>query len=371
MIHKASDLKVLHLGKYYPPSRGGIESLMEQTLLGLRTSGVDVSGLVFNEARPETVHEVRDGIHLTRLGTSFNLAGSPVNLNLARHLGKSEADIVHLHWPNPFALLAFLASGSKAKLVFAHHSDIIRQKVLGLLFAPFLFAGLRRADSIIVTSRAMIEASSFLKPFQHKCVRIPYGIDQPALTDEQKKQATAIRQKYTGSVLLAVGRLVYYKGFRYAIEAMQELDSTLLIVGDGPLRGELEHLTVELGVQDRVHLLGNVRDTRHYYHAADIFLLPSIARSEGFGIVQLEAMAAGVPVVNTWLPSTVPLVSLHGRTGLTVPPREPVALACAIKELLENPDRRREMGAAGIQRFREEFHAPVMVERTLAHYHSV
>ena len=162
--------RVLHLGKFYPPSRGGIESLMEQSLLGLHKRGMSVSGLVFNQGSPQTLIEHRSGIRIIRLGSAFELAGSPVSWSMLHHLQGSAADIVHLHWPNPSALLSFLASGSRAKLVFAHHSDIIRQKFLGLIFAPFLIAGLRRASSILVTSRAMIDASPYLRPFRHKCV---------------------------------------------------------------------------------------------------------------------------------------------------------------------------------------------------------
>jgi glycosyltransferase involved in cell wall biosynthesis len=367
----SKEQKILHLGKFYPPSRGGIESLMEQTLLGLSEQGVDVAGLVFNESHPDTVNEIQDGIRLIRLGTNFDIAGSPVNWGLVGHLRRSCADIVHLHWPNPFALLAFLASGSRSKLVFAHHSDIIRQRALGLLFTPFLLAGLRRASSIIVTSGAMIEASRFLKPFRHKCVQIPYGINIPIPTAKQEVLSATIQRQYPGPIVLAVGRLVYYKGFHFLLEAMRQLDATLLIVGDGPLRRQLEERSSEDDIRGKVHLLGKVSDTRPYYMAANVFALPSVARSEGFGIVQLEAMAAGLPVVNTWLPSTVPHVSLHGRTGLTVPPKNALALAKALNTLLEDHELLRRLGDAGRDRFEKEFHASVMISRTLNHYRSI
>ena len=141
--------------------------------------------------------------------------------------------------------MAFLASGSRARLVFAHHSDIIRQKVLGLLFTPFLIAGLRRAASILVTSRAMIDASPYLRPFRHKCICIPYGIDVPSPSSAQIAKSDKIRRRFPGPIVLAVGRLVYYKGFNHLIQAMRELDATLFIVGDGPLRSELSNLANE------------------------------------------------------------------------------------------------------------------------------
>lgn len=361
-------LRVLHIGKFYPPSRGGIESLMEQTLLGLRDQGASVSGYVFNEGDTETVVEFRDGILITRFGCVFDIAGSPINFTLARHIINSNADIVHLHWPNPSALLAFLASGSRAKLVFAHHSDIIRQKFLGLMFAPFLIAGLRRASSILVTSRAMVDASTYLRPFRHKCVRIPYGIDVASPSIAQVVESEEIRRRFPGPIILGVGRLVYYKGFKYLIQAMRDIDATLLIVGDGPLRSELCNLANETGIFGKVHLLGKLDDVRPYYLAADVFALPSVARSEGFGIVQLEAMADSIPVVNTRLSSTVPYVSLNEKTGFTVSPSDVNSMALALRKLLGNSKLNKQFGHAGMLRYRQEFHTDVMIRRLLDHY---
>ena len=364
-------LRVLHIGKFYPPSRGGIESLMEQTLIGLRDQGVSVSGLVFNERDTETLVEVRDGILITRLGSVFDIAGSPINFTLARHTISSNTNIVHLHWPNPSALLAFLASGSRAKLVFAYHSDIIRQKFLGLMFAPFLIAGLRRASSILVTSRAMIDASPYLRPLRHKCVRIPYGIDVESPSTSQVVESEEIRRRFPGPIILGVGRLVYYKGFKYLIQAMRDIDATLLIVGDGPLRSELCNLANETGILGKVHLLGKLEDVRPYYLAADVFALPSVARSEGFGIVQLEAMADSIPVVNTRLSSTVPYVSLNEKTGITVSPSDVNSMALALRKLLENSKLNKQFGHAGMLRYRQEFHTDVMILKLLQHYRDI
>ena len=371
-MNKSKDTpRILHIGKFYPPSRGGIEVLMEQTLLGLRDYGASVSGLVFNEGKTDTVVEDCDGIPITRLGTAFNLTGSPISLSMVRYLRNSDADIVHLHWPNPFALLAFLVSGCRAKLVFAHHSDIIRQKTLGLLFSPFLIAGLRRASSVVVTSKAMIDASPYLRPFRHKCTCIPYGIDVPPPSFTQLEQAKEIRRTYSGPIILSVGRLVYYKGFAHGIRAMQGLEGTLLIVGEGPLCNELKRLSNQSGIRGKVLFLGKINDIRPYYLAADVFVLPSVARSEGFGIVQLEAMADSVPVVNTWLPSTVPIVSLHERTGLTVNPADSNALAEAIRTILADSGLGRKYGRAGKLRYQTKFHVNSMIKKTHRLYLSI
>jgi glycosyltransferase involved in cell wall biosynthesis len=136
---------------------------------------------------------------------------------------------------------------------------------------------------------------------------------------------------YGERIVLGVGRLIYYKGFEHLVRAMGDVQATALIAGDGPLSGALAAEATRLGVADRVVLLGRVNeaDLKACYHACDVFALPSIERSEAFGIVQLEAMACGRPVVNTRLDSAVPHVSLDGLTGLTVPPGDPAALAAA------------------------------------------
>src|SRR5262249_13696018 len=131
-----------------------------------------------------------------------------------------------------------------------------------------------------------------------------------------------LRQRFGDRLILAVGRLVYYKGFEYLIRSMAQVRGKLLIIGNGPLRAKLDEVAVQLNVSEKVVFLGEVQndEVTPYYHAADVFALPSVARSEAFGIVQIEAMASGVPVVNTSLDSGVPFVSLHEQTGLTVPP---------------------------------------------------
>jgi rhamnosyl/mannosyltransferase len=149
---------------------------------------------------------------------------------------------------------------------------------------------------------------------------------------------------------------------------MKDIQATLLLIGEGPLRSKLEGVVSECGVSDRVHILGKVPDTTPYYQATDIFVLPSIEPAEAFGIVQLEAMAYGKAVVNTNIPSAVPGVSLHEVTGLTVSPRDAGALAKAINTLLYDEPLRDRYGAAGRVRVEQEFTNRVMTERTMALY---
>jgi glycosyltransferase involved in cell wall biosynthesis len=212
-----------------------------------------------------------------------------------------------------------------------------------------------------------------LQAFRDRCHVIPYGIDTAQFEHCDPDAVRRIRARFGERLVISVGRLVYYKGLEYLIRAMADVRGKLVIVGSGPLRGKLERLAAQLGVADRVNFAGVVNNASltAYFHAAALFVLASVARSEAFGIVQIEAMAAGLPVVNTSLDTGVPLVSVHEETGLTVPIADPRALAAAINRLLDDPNLRQTLGQAGAQRARQEFNHKKMVERTLNLYRNL
>jgi rhamnosyl/mannosyltransferase len=233
---------------------------------------------------------------------------------------------------------------------------------------PILKRALDKSSAIIASSPNYIETSPVLSAYPSRCHVIPFGIPIDNFLTADSTAVAAIREQYGSRLIVSVGRLVYYKGIEYLIEAMASIDAHLLIIGDGPLRGKLEAKAREHGVSDRVTMLGHVEDLTPYYHAADVFAFPSIARSEAFGIVQIEAMACGKPVVNTKLPSGVPFVSLDGETGFTVPPSDAGALSRALRLLLERDQLRLKFGAAARVRAEREFSVQRMTERTLQLY---
>ncbi len=362
-------LRVLHVGKYYPPHRGGMESHL-QALCGELKRAVEVEVLVANDER-QTIEELIDGVKVTRAEKLFDLAAAPVCPEMVRKIRQAKADLVHIHLPHPTALLAYLASRQRGRLILSYHSDIIRQKVLSKAFWPLLRHALGRADAIIAASPDYVQTSPVLRKFQRRCRVIPYGLplgpfDQPNLIEVSR-----IRKRYGPRIVLGVGRLVYYKGFEYLIRAMKMVEAHLLIVGSGPLRHELEREARACGVEERVTLLTGVEDVVPYYHATDVFALPSVARSEAFGIVQLEAMACGKAVVNTDLKSGVTFASPGGVTGLTVTPADPHALGTAINTLLDDPALSARLGQAGRRRVQKEFDLQVMARRTLELYEEV
>ena len=368
---RRSKLRVLQVGKFYPPHMGGIETHL-QALCGALLPHADVRVIVSSEDR-KTIEETVESVPVARLSTLLTAFSTSISPGMVARIRHSNAELVHIHLPNPAAVLAYLASGHQGPLVVTYHSDTVKQKVLGRMFEPLLNAALRKSAAIIATSPNYLATSQVLQAFRDRCHVIPYGIETAQFEQCAPEAVRSIRERYGERLVISVGRLVYYKGFDVLIRAMAAVRGKLLIVGDGPLRGELQSLAAQLGVTDQVVFAGEINNAgvTPYYHAADLFALASVARSEAFGIVQIEAMAAGLPVVNTSLDSGVPFVSLDGQTGLTVPPGDPRALAAAINRLLDDPGLRQSLGQAGVRRARQEFSLDTMLHRTLKLYESV
>jgi glycosyltransferase involved in cell wall biosynthesis len=367
-------VRVLQLGKYYYPYMGGIEHHLYVLSNELKEQ-VDLTVVVANTER-RTTRGLVDGVSVTRCGTLAKVASTSLSAGMALELSRRDYDVLHLHLPNPTGVASYLVSRKpkKHRLVVTYHSDVVRQRLLRMAYSPLVDRVLERADTVVATSPNYVTSSDVLRRFRAKCAVVPYGVDLDLYrpNPEREAQAQAIRARFGGRpLLLGVGRLIYYKGFEFAIRALTKIPNAhLLLIGEGPLHGELEALARVSSVAHRVTLLGNVHnnDIAPYYLASDVYLLPSTARSEAFGIVQIEALAAGRPVVNTSLASGVPFVSLHDRTGLTVPPGDPDALANAVNRLLDDDALRRRLGAAGRARAEAEFSKETLARRLLSIY---
>ena len=359
-------MRILVLGKYYPPYRGGIETLTRDWCEGFVGRGGTVTCVVAHD-RPRTVVEHCQGVRLercARYGTVLSTALCPRYLAAARR----PADLIQLHFPNPLADLAMVLGRRHVPLVVTYHSDIVRQAAFLRLYRPLLNWLLRRADRIVVATPPQLAQATALRPYLSKCLIVPFGVDParfaaPAAVSDRVRQARA--EAGSRTVLLNVGRLVPYKGQRYLIEALRSLDAVVWLVGSGPLRAELSALAESLGVADRVRFWGEVEDAElpAFLQMCDLFVLPSITPNEAFGIVQLEAMACGRPVVSCQLPSGVPYVNQDGVTGLVVPPADSRALAAALGRLAADPGLCTRLGEGGGRRLRDEFSLDRMVER--------
>lgn len=371
-------LRVCHLGKYYHPAPGGIEAHVRTQALAQAALGLDVRVFCVDHRRGGPTVVERDGnVEVMRLG---RLASVPmIKLDacpdLPGLLARIDADILHLHAPNPTMSLALLRARPALPLVITYHSDPAGHPIRGAAFLALERLIYRRAAAVMPTSPPYAEGSRFLQRYRDRLTVVPLGIDlgpfrEPSAGD--RAEAARIRAAYAGPLWLGCGRQVYYKGFHNAVQALARAPGTLLLIGSGPDRTALEALAGRLGVGDRVAFLGQVPRTVPYYLAADALWFPSNARSEAYGLVQIEAMASGCPVINTRIPhSGVPWVCPDGETGLTVPVDDPAALAEAAARLLSEPGLRDRLAAAGRRRAAEEFDHRVMAERSLAVYRRV
>jgi glycosyltransferase involved in cell wall biosynthesis len=368
-------LRVLHVGKYYPPVPGGMERVL-QLLCESERRLVDSRVLVVNTGA-HTSREVRGGVPVTRAATLARVGSVGLSPALAIELARTPADVTVLHEPNPVALVADMITRRRGALVVYFHSEVVRAEwKYQLMYRPFLRRVLDRAARILVASPAMRDSATQLDGYRHKCAVVPYGIDLASLAATPDIEAAAQgwrRDMGPLPLLLFVGRLVPYKGVDVLIRAMRGLEACLAIVGDGPSRGALERLAVEAGVAGRVRFLGALPDepVLALYHACDVFVLPSVTRAEAFGMVQLEAMACGKPVVSTNLASGVPWVNQHGDSGLVVPPGDVEGLHASLQLLIGDRDLRASLGNGARRRVEREFTAERMARRTLEIYEEI
>ena len=366
-------MRILHVYKDYHPVLGGIENHLRAVARTQAERGHAVTVLVTNPAGMNTSVREEESVRVIRAARLATIASTPLSLALFRQLQRQEPDVVHLHFPYPPGEVSQWLLRRGRVTVLTYHSDIIKQAGILRLYNPLLKRILRSVDRIVTDSEPYIHSSPYLRPLADRCTAIPLGIDIERFARPQPQSVQALRARYPGPLLLFVGRLRYYKGLTYLIEAMKQIEATLLVVGTGPEATNLGEQAYLAGVADRVRFLGDISDENlpAYYQAADLFVLPSSQRSEAFGIVLLEAMAAGTPLISTELNTGTSWVNQHGQTGLVVPPRDPDALTRAIGALLSDDARRRQMGIAAQRRARTEFGLPLLVDRLLDLYQEV
>jgi glycosyltransferase involved in cell wall biosynthesis len=360
-------MRVLQLGKFYDPFVGGMETVLKESCDSLADQ-VDFQVVVAN-TRFRTAHENRK-VPVTRvasLGKLFSCSIAPSYLLWARRFNP---DLIHVHLPNPLAELSALIADRDTPVVAQFHSDVVRQRNLLKLYAPFLDAFYRRANCIVVPTPRHIDISKFVSKYRNKCRIVPFGIPVARFELDGAGRSKVDKLRDALPTVLCVGRLVSYKGLEFLIRAMQNIKARLRIIGVGPLEASLKELVQKQGIADRVEFLGEVsnQDLVVHYHACDVFVLPSITNAEMFGIVQLEAMACRKPVISTDLPTGVSWVNQHRKTGYIVPPGNVAELAKSIRRLITNRELREEMGEAGRLRVEQQFTAAKMAAAMLEVY---
>ena len=347
--------KITHVTRYAYPHIGGIEAVISQINDSLPNEEFEKEVLCCSNTEKSSVE---NGVKYNRCKFLFEVAANTISPEFIWKLSRVNTDILHYHMPFIFAVIAhFIARPKYKKLYITYHSDIVGYDKI---MKPFWFIYkkfIEQADKIHVLSPNIIESSKIINPYKEKCVVIPQGINLEDKSDNEK--VNRIKEKYKGrKILFSLGRLVKYKGFMFGIEAMKKVDNAIyLIGGNGPLKEDFENYIKANLLEDKVELLGRIEDNDldNYYKACDIYLFPSIMQSEAFGIVQLEAMKYGKPIINTNLGTGVNYVSIHNETGLTVEPSDSEELANAINKLLKDENLRNIYGEKARKRVQTFF----------------
>jgi len=338
-------VKVAHVYKdFFPPLMAGITRYLRDIADESARRGLDVAVHVAGVRRSRR-DVLPSGVVVHRHRELARLLSAPVIPGLIR-MSEWDADVLHVHMPNPSGDLGVALRSGDPPIVVSFHSQLARQRFLEPVYGPVRRRVLNRAAAVLVSSERMAAVPE-LAAVRSKVTVLPYGVSPTTVAGRHDDDDRDPRMR-----VLFVGRLVYYKGVDVLLEAAARVDQTsITIVGDGPLRGRLEGLARGLGIDQRTRFAGYVDDDalREMYATHDAFVLPSVSRSEAFGLSLAEAMANGLPVVSTRLGTGTDWVNAHDESGLVVPPGDVGALAAAL-EALCSPDRRRRLGAGARER---------------------
>lgn len=360
--------KVLHAYKvYHPDADGGVPSAIA-TLCA--STNLDFTNSVLVARSQGLAREYQSGgtavEAVTSFGTLFSTPLAPTYPSA--FLKRANASDIAIHHA-PFPLIDIIAPrvSKHVSLVVYWHADITNYPLLKKFVSPSILRTLERANRIIVSDRSMISASSSLRSFEAKCSVVPYGADLKfwsTCSEAEEASARLLRARHP-RMILAIGRLVPYKGFASLLHALVNIEGEAVIIGEGPLLTDLRTLARKLGVIDRVTFKGRLEpgEIKAYLYAARVLAFPSSTTAEAFGLVQLEAMATGLPIVNTSLPTAVPKIARHGSEALTVRPNEPDSLAKALEAILSDSELANRLGRAGKARALSEYSQAIYISR--------
>jgi glycosyltransferase involved in cell wall biosynthesis len=372
-------VRVVQASKAYWPHLGGIETVVRTLAEGVVGRGHSCTVIVADDGRTwpwRTQVEQVYGVAVKRAPSFGSVRSVKLAPTYPLTLLGERADVLHIHTPSVLPeLTAAVLDGSVRKrfgrIVVSWHSDVVRQRLLNNLYEPAVERLLRMADDIVVATPNHVTCSAVLPRFAEKIRVVPFGIDPAMLELDEAGQRLAdhYRERFGDRMVLFIGRLVYYKGVPELLEATAALDDAhVVMVGAGPLEEVV--LGSQAARQGRLTLLAPVNEVEKaaLLHACQVFVLPSTANSEAFGIVQVEAMACGKPVVTFDLSTGVTWVNQNGVTGLVAKRAASGSLAAAIHTLIEDRSRAAELGASARQRVIEQMTIARQIDLTLDIY---
>lgn len=371
-------MRIAHFAKYTFVRMGGVERHVATLTRALASQGIDVTVFSYDPSGTAKSANI-DGVHFEPVPTLTNIASqsiAPQLLSRYRHHNHIKPfDLIHQHWPDPFAHLTATLIGRRPAHLASWHSDIVRQRFIAPIYRTLARTTLIAPDAIIGATQSHISSPQIdcFASAENRYV-IPYSIDsQPfKATQEILHAAEALRAKYHyRPIVFALGRHVYYKGFDTLLEAMHGVPAVLLLGGTGPLTPKLKKKADEMHLD--ADFLGEIPDhlLPNYYHACTAFCLPSVAQTEAFGLVQAEAMACARPIVNTNLRNGVNELAPAGVCALTAEPGNADQLRNALLTLINDSQLANDLGSAGFRRLTEKYSLHSMTKKTISLYEAL
>lgn len=352
-----SNLRIVQTPVRFFPAHGGVEKYVLELSRQLSMLGNDVTVICADEPPAESVRV--DGMTTIRLPYITKIANTNVTPRLFRTLMSQRFDLIHTHVPTPWSAdISALVSLLKRKPLFVtYHNDLTGQRMGGILAKIYNFTLLHfvlwRAKTVIISQPKYLEYSGYLKPYRRKVVVIPPGVTKPL--------GPAARKEHQIFFMSVLDKHHEYKGLSVLLSAMARLrevcpEAHLLVGGAGDLIERYAQYAKELGIVDSVEFLGELSDEElaQAYSSSSVFVLPSLNKLEGFGIVALEALSYGTPVITTSVAGSSEFI-VRRNAGLVVPPGDEVALTSALAAMLEDGAKARAMGQRGAEAVGREF----------------
>ncbi len=368
-------MKILHVYKtYYPDSFGGVEKFIDVLSVKLKRYGVIPEVLTLTKNKTESSSHI-NGYIVHKVPQNFEIASSSFSFSAIHRFAAlmKEADIIHYHFPWPFAdALHFIARVNKPTVV-TYHSDIVKQRWLKILYMPLMWRFLNKVNAIVATSPNYIKSSRVLLSLQKKTSVIPIGLDRDNYPEVSSEKAQFWRTQFGTRFFLFIGAMRYYKGLEFLIEAAKSLDVSIVIAGDDDDCGQFLKDKVKKDNIKNIHFLSTIsdEDKAALLTACYGVMFPSYLRSEAFGIFLLEGAMYGKPMISCDIGTGTTYINIHDETGIVVPPRDTLALRQAMQFLLENPDMAAEMGKRALIRYNKLFTADEMAQAYVSLYEKI
>ncbi len=347
-------MKIVQTPVRFYPYTGGVENYVYYLSKELVKRDHNVTVLCANEPCEPEEADI-DGIHVRRLSYVGKVAGTNITPKLPYALLTADPDIIHTHLPTPWSAdwTAVMAKIRRTAYIVTYHNDITGHGIVDWIAKAYNSTLLRytlgNARKIIITQPNYIQTSPFLKKYSEKVEVIPCGVDTDLFRPIEGTKSTN-----TIFFLSVLDEFHRYKGLDYLLQAVNKVksqipDVKLIIGGQGKLQEYYRNITIRLGLEHNVEFHGFIRPDKivEYYSNSNVFVLPSVSSTqEGFGMVLLEALACGIPVISTEIVGIAQDV-VDSNSGIVVTPRNVDQLSSAIIQLLDNADLAKNMGASG------------------------